>query len=164
MIKYKTQLLNLNLVKLEDNDTVFFDTSGASHPFHFRHCQEEVNLANKYNQVHNSAQYIYFSYVHVSGNHVPIIRRNNCIYATLVFVTLYECRLVCWLDFHSNQCILLVIFIVVLRRTDSVILLILQYKVLHGPETLQCNGTLLNLPPFKFSRLPRLYQQYEIKY
>jgi len=49
MIKYKTQLLNLNLVKLEDNDTVFFDTSGASHPFHFRHCQEEVNLANKYN-------------------------------------------------------------------------------------------------------------------
>src|SRR5215475_11466258 len=30
--------------------------------------------------------------------HVPIIRRNYCIYATLVFVTLYGWRLVCWLE------------------------------------------------------------------
>jgi len=27
--------------------------------------------------------------LHVSGNYVPIIRRNYCIYATLVFLTLY---------------------------------------------------------------------------
>ena len=33
------------------------------------------NLANKSNQVHNSAQYIYFSSLHVSDNHVPIIKR-----------------------------------------------------------------------------------------
>jgi hypothetical protein len=39
--------------------------------------------------VHNSALYIYFSSLHVSGNHVPIIRRNYCIYATLVFVTVW---------------------------------------------------------------------------
>jgi len=29
---------------------------------------------------------LFISYLHVSGNHVPIIRRNHCIYATLVFV------------------------------------------------------------------------------
>jgi len=28
--------------------------------------------------------------LHVSGNYVPIIRRTYCIYATLVFFTLYE--------------------------------------------------------------------------
>jgi len=43
--------------------------------------------------VNNSAQYIYFSSLHVSGHHVPIIRRNYCIYETLVFVTLYGW---CW--------------------------------------------------------------------
>ena len=31
--------------------------------------------------------------VHVSGNYVPIIRRTYCIYATLVFFTLYGCTL-----------------------------------------------------------------------
>jgi hypothetical protein len=49
MIKYKTQILNLNLVKLEDNETVFIDFSGASNPLHLRHSQEEVTLANKSN-------------------------------------------------------------------------------------------------------------------
>ena len=33
------------------------------------------NLANKSNKVHNSVSYIYFSFLHVSGIHVPIIRR-----------------------------------------------------------------------------------------
>jgi len=32
--------------------------------------------------------YVYFYSLHVSGNCVPIIRRNNCVSATLVFVTL----------------------------------------------------------------------------
>jgi len=69
----------------------------------FVDCAYLYNLANKSKKVHNSAQYIYFSSLHVSGNHVPIIRRNYCIYATLVFVTLYGWCLVCWLEFHSNQ-------------------------------------------------------------
>ena len=34
---------------------------------------------------------------------MPIIRRNHCIYATLVFVTMYGWRLVSWLDWNSNQ-------------------------------------------------------------
>ena len=33
----------------------------------------------------------------------PSSGENYCIYATLVFVTLYGWRLVCWLDFQSNQ-------------------------------------------------------------
>ena len=48
------------------------------------------NPANKSNQLHNSALYIYFSSLHVSGNHVPIIRRNYFIYAILlsIFISL----------------------------------------------------------------------------
>ena len=34
---------------------------------------------------------------------VPIIRENYCIYATLVFVSLYGWRLVCWLDFNPTS-------------------------------------------------------------
>ena len=59
------------------------------------------NLANKSNSVHNSAYYIYFSSLCVSGNHVPVIRRNYCNYVTLVFVTLCGWRPVCWLEFLS---------------------------------------------------------------
>jgi len=33
--------------------------------------------------VHNFPQYVYFFTLHVSGDYVPITRRNNCIYATL---------------------------------------------------------------------------------
>jgi hypothetical protein len=33
--------------------------------------------------VHNFSQYIYFFSLHISGDYMPIIRRNNCIYATL---------------------------------------------------------------------------------
>jgi len=41
------------------------------------------NLVNKANFVHNFSWYVYFFSLHVSGNYVPIIRRNNCIYVTL---------------------------------------------------------------------------------
>ena len=41
------------------------------------------NLVNKTNLVHNLSWYIYLFSLHVSGNYVPIIRRNICIYATL---------------------------------------------------------------------------------
>ena len=40
-------------------------------------------LVNKANLVHNFSQYVYFFSLHVSGDYVPIVRRNNCIYATL---------------------------------------------------------------------------------
>jgi hypothetical protein len=40
-------------------------------------------LVNKANLVHNFSWYVYFFSLHVSGDYVPIIRRNNCIYATL---------------------------------------------------------------------------------
>ena len=33
--------------------------------------------------MHNFSQYVYFFSLHVSGDYVPIIRRKNCIYATL---------------------------------------------------------------------------------
>jgi hypothetical protein len=41
------------------------------------------NLVNKANLVHNVFYYVYFFSLHVSGDCVPIIRRNDCIYATL---------------------------------------------------------------------------------
>ena len=41
------------------------------------------NLVNKVNLVHNFSQQVYLFSVHVSGDYVPNIRRNNCIYATL---------------------------------------------------------------------------------
>ena len=76
---------------------------GITHRTHFKQSNspEEVpiwslaghlltlSLANKSNLVHNSAQYIYFPSLHVSGKHVPFIRRNYCIYAILVFVTVW---------------------------------------------------------------------------
>ena len=43
----------------------------------------ELSLVNKANLVHNFSQYVYFISVHISGDYVPIIRRNNCIYVTL---------------------------------------------------------------------------------
>ena len=45
------------------------------------------NLINKANLVHNFFQYVHFFSLHISGisgDYVPIIRRNNCIYATIV--------------------------------------------------------------------------------
>jgi hypothetical protein len=42
------------------------------------------NLVKKANLVHNFfSSMLYLFSLHVSGNYVPIIRRNNCIYATL---------------------------------------------------------------------------------
>ena len=40
-------------------------------------------LVNKANLVHNFSQYVYLFSLHVPGDYVPIIRRNNCIYVTL---------------------------------------------------------------------------------
>ena len=71
---------------------------GGLWPVPCEHCDEILNfvdrasvynLVNKANLVHSSSQYIYFSSLHVSGNYVPIIRRNYSMCATLVFVTLY---------------------------------------------------------------------------
>jgi hypothetical protein len=45
--------------------------------------QTDNTLVNKTNVVHNFSQYVYFFPPHVSGDYVPIIRRNNSIYATL---------------------------------------------------------------------------------
>jgi hypothetical protein len=41
------------------------------------------NLVNKANLVHNFSLYVHFFSLHVSGDYVLIIRRNNCIYETL---------------------------------------------------------------------------------
>jgi hypothetical protein len=40
-------------------------------------------LVNKANLVHNFSWYVYFFSLHVLGDFVPIIRRNNCISASL---------------------------------------------------------------------------------
>ena len=44
--------------------------------------------------VHNFSQYVYFFSLHVSGDHVRIIRKNDCIYATLG--TCYSVRMTVW--------------------------------------------------------------------
>jgi len=49
----------------------------------FVDCASLYNLVNKANLVHNFSLYVYIFSLHVSGDYVPIIRRNNCIYATL---------------------------------------------------------------------------------
>ena len=41
------------------------------------------NLVNKANVMHNFSSYVYFFPLHVAGNYVHIIRRNNYVYATL---------------------------------------------------------------------------------
>jgi len=46
--------------------------------------------------------YTYFTSLHVSGNHVPIIWRNQCIYVTMVFATLYVWFPVCWLEWNGS--------------------------------------------------------------
>jgi hypothetical protein len=49
---------------------------------HILNCTQKF-LVNKAKLVHSFFTYVYFFSVHVSGDRVPIIRRNNCIYATL---------------------------------------------------------------------------------
>ena len=59
------------------------------------------HLVNKANLVHNFSWYVYFFSLHVSGDRVPIIRRNNCIYATPGI-----CRSVwmtVWYTLHTRQ-------------------------------------------------------------
>jgi len=43
---------------------------------------DNSDLVNKVNLVHNFSKCAYFFSLHVSSDYVPIIRRNNCIYAT----------------------------------------------------------------------------------
>ena len=45
--------------------------------------KDSQRLANKTNMVHSFSWYVYFFSLHVSGDYVPIIGRNNCIYAML---------------------------------------------------------------------------------
>ena len=64
------------------------------------------NLVNKANLVHNFSQCVYFFSLHVSGDYVPIIRRNNCICATLgichsVWMTVWYAGCICTL--HTTQ-------------------------------------------------------------
>ena len=49
----------------------------------FVNCASSYNLVIKVNLLHNFSQYVYFFSLHVLGDYVPIIRRNNCICATL---------------------------------------------------------------------------------
>ena len=78
--------------------------------------QSLYNLVNKANLVHSFfstfiSWYIYQS-LHISGDYVPVIRRNNCVFATLgtcysVWMTVWYARwtvwincLVCTVEFH----------------------------------------------------------------
>ena len=58
-------------------------------------------LVNKANLVHNFSWYVYFFSVHVSGDYVPIIRRNNCIYVTLG--TCYSVWMTVWYASIQNN-------------------------------------------------------------
>jgi len=55
--------------------------------------------------VHNFSKYVYFFCLHVSGDYVPVIRRNNAIYATLgichyVWMTVWYAG---WNSFHPDN-------------------------------------------------------------
>ena len=51
-------------------------------------------LVHKADLVHSFSQYVYFLSLRVSGDYVPIIRRNNCICVTLV--TCYSVWMTVW--------------------------------------------------------------------
>jgi hypothetical protein len=51
--------------------------------FVFFHRASLYNLVNRANLVQNFSYYVCLISLHVSGDYVPIIARNNCIYATL---------------------------------------------------------------------------------
>jgi len=64
------------------------------------------NLVNKANLVHSFSWYVYFFSLHVAGDHVPIIRRNTCVYATLG--TCYSvCKTVWYAGWNKIQLFLL---------------------------------------------------------
>jgi len=56
-----------------------------NHPAHCTVDENSLlhNLVNKHKLTHNFSQYVYFFSLHVSGDYVPIRRRNKCIYTTL---------------------------------------------------------------------------------
>jgi hypothetical protein len=54
------------------------------------------NVVNKAKLVHNFSCYFYFFFLHISDDYVPIIRRNNCIYETLV--TCHSVRMTVWYE------------------------------------------------------------------
>jgi len=60
------------------------------------------NLVNKANLVHSFSYNVYFFSLHVSGDYVPIIRRNKCIYAT----TLGTCYSVCMTVWNAYRMML----------------------------------------------------------
>ena len=47
-----------------------------------KRCKSTLDRVNKAKLVQNFSFYVYFFSLHVSGNYVPIIRRNNSIYMT----------------------------------------------------------------------------------
>jgi len=57
----------------------------------------KLRFVSKANLVYNFSCRVYFFSLHVSGEYVPIIRRNNCIYATLGTVWYAGCTL------HTGQ-------------------------------------------------------------
>ena len=54
----------------------------------------QFSRVKKYKKLFKCSQIVFNIFIstslHVSGNYAPIIRRTYCIYATLVFFTLYE--------------------------------------------------------------------------
>ena len=74
------------------------------------------NLVNKGNLVHNFSQYVYFFSLHVSGDDVPIIRRNNCIYVSAAVIELSSGRALksvlynqqCFIEYEISHYILLI--------------------------------------------------------
>ena len=59
-----------------------------------KRCKSILDHVTKASLVHNFSLYVYFFSLHVSGDYVLIIRRNNCIYATLG--TCYSVWLTVW--------------------------------------------------------------------
>jgi len=64
-----------------------------------RACQKACQLVNKANLVHNLfLSTSIYQFLHVLGDYVPIIRRDNCVYVTHVMTVWYAG----WKDFHST--------------------------------------------------------------
>jgi len=60
-------------------------------------------LVNKTNLVHNFSWYVNFFSLHVLGDYVTIIRRNNCIYTTLC--TCYSVWMTVWCVGWNENCV-----------------------------------------------------------
>ena len=86
----RLEMAKLVVMAYNISSTLWWCNTNVNHSGHERLPLDTIllrnvspSLVNKAKLVHNFSQYVYFFSLNVLGDYVPIIRRNNYIYATL---------------------------------------------------------------------------------